>query len=130
MASLLEDIGQYIINAGLASNIGQDIWLDYDPDEPANVIILNESDSKSSPIEGQTGVRYVQIITRNLQPTPAKTLACRLHKLFLLPDDNISNLPNDRWCIFNIKNGPLKIKVDAKQRTLYGFNVAITTNFD
>lgn len=131
MASLLEDLVQYIITAGLATQSGQDIWYDFDPDEPAAVVVLNEYDSRLSSSTGNdAGVRYVQITARNLQPTQAKNKAWLLYRLFLRPEDNITTLPNGRWCVMSPRQMPIKIRVDEKKRIVYGFNVAITTNFD
>ena len=131
MASLLEDLVQYIILNNLATESGKDIFQDYDPDEPSQAIIMIEYDSKvSSSVSANAGVRYVQFSCRDLQPTPAKNSAWALYRLFIRPDSNVTNLPGGRWCIMSPKDMPKKIRVDEKKRIIYGFNIAITTNFD
>lgn len=131
MATLLEDIVQYIIDNNLAVATGTDIFYDFEPDEPTNVIVVREYDGRGSDLPAETGcVRYVQITTRNKQLTPAKALANSIYKLFIRPDENINNLPNERWCIFSPKNTPIKLRVDNKNRIICGFNIAITTNLD
>ena len=129
MATLLEDLTKYFINCNLATEVGKDIWYDYDPDEPAQAIIIQEYDSKSNSVVcNDASVRYVQITARDVSSTWASSKAWQIYK-YLMSIDNVIHLDN-RWLMFSIKNSPIKIKNDSKQRIVYGFNLFMTTNFD
>jgi len=128
---LLQDIQTYIIAAHYATADGTDIFRDYTPDEPDNIIILNEYDSVPSFYRGvMMGIRYVQIVVRNTSATTAKTKADALYHLFNDSEENILNITASRPAVITPKQMPFKITVDERQRVLYGFNLAIMTKID
>jgi hypothetical protein len=131
MASLLEDLEQWLINADKAVADGDDIFRDFAPDVPDEIIVLYEYDSVLSGIKSaNSAVRYVQVTYRATSATVAKNACDDIFHLFMNPDQNITSLPNNRWAIMIAKQVPFKIEMDNQMRYVYGFNVAITTNPD
>lgn len=123
--TLLEDLAQYIINAGHATALGTDIFYDSCPDTPNNLIALYEYDS--APMLDSSAVRYVQVTARNELPSEAKSNCASLFQLFMRDNDNITTLPNNRWAIFTPRQSPLKISEDDLGRVTFGFNVIVVT---
>lgn len=131
MASLLEDIEQWIIENNLGQADGVDLFRDTIPDEPDSVVTLFEYDSRTAATKfNPVVVRYVQVIARDPQPTVSRQKAASLFKLFNQWEEGITDLPNDRWAIIKPLQSPFKVSEDNRRRSYYGFNVAITTNSD
>jgi hypothetical protein len=136
---LVKDLIDWIIINNLAQEYGVDIFDGYIPDNTSSVITLREYDSYSSPIKRvDVHQRFIQVVIRDLNADKAQQECVKLHKLFLqLPDENADNeddnftlLPSGRWVILCPKNLPIKISVDERHRTIYGFNTIVTTNSD
>jgi hypothetical protein len=128
--TLLKDLVDWIIAEGLATSEGIDIFRDFSPVNPDNVIVLQEYDSILSPLKGnEAAVRYVQIFVRNTTASVAKSKCDLLFKLFMRPEESFTELPSGRIILTSPKNAPFKLSVDLP-KTTYAFNVAITTNTD
>jgi hypothetical protein len=129
--TLLEDLVAFIVAAGLAVGDNVDTFRDYSPDDPDDTIVFYEYDAISTSDKGYSvSVRYVQVACRSATVAGAKAKCDALFNLFNRPDENITDLPNGRWSIIVVKNPPLKISLDERDRIIYAFNMAITTNVD
>jgi hypothetical protein len=131
MADLLVDLVTCIVAAHLVTADGTDIFRNYAPDQPDNIVVLNEYDSSPSSLRGVAmAVRFVQVIVRNTSAATAKSKADALYHLFNDSEENIINIVSGRPSIISPKQLPFKISTDEKQRVLWGFNLAITTKID
>lgn len=128
MGDLLEQIINYIIAGNLATAKDVDIFKDYSPDEPGNCIIVYEYTGSRPAHMTDMSVRSIQIVCRNTKAVNAKSLAWQVYKLLYKEDKFITF--GTRKCLIALRNTPVKTGVDEKNRLLWAFNVAITTNFD
>ena len=131
MAYLLQDLVDWIIAAGIATEDGTDIFRDYIPTTPKNVIVLQEYDGLISNVKGiYSGVQYVQVRARNENPSTAKIFSIALFQLFHRPEEEITILyPGDRKILSFPKNKPIQVE-KTLDTTTYAFNVAITTKLE
>lgn len=126
---LLLDIALYLINNGVAQEDGVDIFRDFSPEEPDNVIVLYEyKGSDIVPYEEKVH-RSVQVSVRDIDADIAREKALSIFKL-LQSDTHVVHFTNDRWGQVYLRQTPFKIKIDNNARTVYGFNVGITTDIE
>ncbi len=129
MATLLEDLEQFVLLHGIGKGDGIDMFRDTIPDEPDEVIVFYEYDGRTaSTLFNPTIVRYVQVTVRHPKASVSRAKALSIFKLFQSEDEGILDLPNDRWAIVKPLQSPFKLNEDGKSRSYYGFNMAITTN--
>jgi hypothetical protein len=130
MATLLEDLETYIIAQGQATADGVDIFRDFSPDTPDDVVVLNEYDSIPGNKGDDSVVRMVQVVSRSVSATTAKTKANSLFQLFFKQNESVTDFTATRWAIVTPRQSPSKIGLDEINRVLYAFNVGITTFID
>lgn len=128
MGDLLEDIINFIISAGLATKKDTDIFKDYSPKEPDKCIIIYEYAGSTPGVFTDLSVRSIQVVCRAKAAKDAKALSWLIYKALYKEDLNITL--GARKALIALRNTPNKIDVDEKNRYLWAFNVAITTNFD
>lgn len=129
MATLLEDIVEWLVDNNLGQGDGIDLFRDVIPDDPDVVVTLFEYNSKTAVSRfNHAIVRYVQVTARDSKSSASRQRALEIFKLFQESDEEITDLPNGRWAIIKPLQSPFKISEDGKSRSYYGFNVAITTN--
>ena len=130
--TLLEDIVTYFTSKGLIEGDGIDAFRDFKPETPDNLVSLHEY--KGDPVSMYTDVvhRSVQVVVRNKSAEAAQALAKNLCKALL--DDMAENKRVDftatRWGQLHIRQAPYKFSQDESDRTLYGFNLGITTTME
>lgn len=131
MSTLLETLVEWIIVNDLGEGDGIDLFRDVIPDKPDKLICLLEYNSKTSRNKFNTAaVRYVQVVARDFQASECKKAIDKLYELFSCREDEVTDLPNDRWAIMFPLQLPFKVREDANRRIYYGFNMAITTSPD
>lgn len=128
MADLLVDIIDYIIAGGLATAKDVDIFRDYSPSSPDACVVLYEYQGTEPAPFTDMSVRSVQATARDKDVAAARAKCTALYKL--LHDENLLTQIGTRKCLIQMRNTPIKIGVDLSQRTIYGFNMGITTNND
>ena len=126
--TLLEDIVTYLTSLGLVEGDGIDVYRDFKPESPDNIVSLHEY--QGDPISPYTNVahRSVQVVVRNTNAESAHALAIRLFKAFVPTTDSlrIDFTPN-RWGQVHVRQAPHKFSQDESDRIHYGFNLGITT---
>lgn len=133
MANLLKDVTSYIVNNELATGYGDDVFHEYMPEEPDNIIFLEElKGSPDTPFDHDLHHRSIRLITRNVDADTAKSLAFSLHKIFVSPNVDFEpiHFTETRWGLVYIRQTPFCIGTDENDRTLYCFNIGITTSID
>ena len=128
MHDLLNDIIDMIIAQGLAKAKDVDIFKDFAPAKPDDIISIYEYAGTAPAVFTTTSVRSVQVCVRAKTNANGKKLCWDIYKA-MYREDSLIDLGGKR-CIIAMRNTPLKIDVDDKNRPLYAFNCAITTNFD
>lgn len=130
MAYLLEDIANYIIDNKLANELAKDIFTEYMPDNPSNVIVLSEYTGSGSALGMEnTSNRSVQVRVRNQLSGEARKLSWSIYKLLDNPENREIKL-KDRWTLMYPRQTPTKLSVDDKGRSSWVFNIGVTTNYD
>lgn len=128
MAELVRDLGQYLVDQGIAQGIGNDVFLNYNPDTPNNVIVLTEY--SSSPQLGMASLfRRVQVLVRDVDYLTAHQRIWSIYNSFIKEDQFIFHLP-DRYLIPEAVQAPLRLTVDDNERQTFVFNLSFTTNKD
>lgn len=133
MANLLQDIASYFVDNDVAMGYGEDIFCDYLPEEPDNIIYLTEyKGSPDTPFDRDLHHRSVQIVTRNVDADTGKELAMRLHKTLTSPGEDFERIQftPDRWGLVYIRQTPFRIGTDENDRALYCFNIGVTTSIN
>lgn len=129
--NLLKDIATYLASKQLVKGDGMDTFLDFMPESPDDIVVISEY--KGDPLLPHTDVahRSVQVVVRNKSSAAAQELAIKLCKAFLVGDDvQRINFTTSRWGQVHVRQVPIKIKQDDRDRTQYGFNLGITTTLE
>ena len=133
MAQLLQDMAAYIVDKGLANGYGEDIFCDYLPEKPDNIIALLEyKGSPDTPFDHDLHHRSVQLLTRNVDADTAKTLALKLHQILTSQSVDFEPIKftDNRQGLVYIRQTPFRIGTDENDRALYCFNIGITTSIN
>lgn len=129
--SLLEDLVAYLVAKGLVTGDGEDVFRDFKPDSPDNIVSLHEY--KGDPVLPHTDVvhRSIQVIVRNTSATDACEKSKKLFRAFSSYDNaqRIDFTPT-RWGQVHIRNTPHKLMQDEKDRSHWVFNLGITTTIE
>lgn len=130
--TLLEDIVTYFTSKGLIEGDGVDAFRDFKPETPDNIVSLHEY--KGDPVSMYTDVvhRSVQVVVRNKSAVAAQDLAKNLCKALLndMAENKRVDFTSTRWGQVHIRQAPYKFSQDESDRTLYGFNLGITTTME
>lgn len=130
MAELVRDLGQYLISAGIASQFGSDLFLNYLPDDPDNIICLTEYNGNGSAIGDESLLRRVQVKVRNSDYSSASLKIWSIYNAFIKEDQFIFHLTSNRYLIPSALQSPVPLMVDDKERQHFVFNLSFTTNKD
>lgn len=130
MSPLLLDIVNYFASLGLVLGDGIDCFRDFRPETPDSVVALFEYPGEEVPYyEDAIAHRSVQVTVRDADAAAAKAKAQELFNA-LKSDTKFIRFNDKRWGQVTLRQTPFKIKQDENNRTIYGFNVGITTNID
>lgn len=128
MVDLIGDIVNIIIEEQLAEAADVDIFKDFIPENPDDIVVVSEYSSLAVVPFANASVRSIQILCR------AKSASKAREKCWKIFDSFLSKLPmttiGGRTCVLALRNAPFKIEVDKKNRHLYVFNMGITINFN
>lgn len=126
---LLLDIALYFVEQHLASGDGIDIFRDFTPEEPDDAVVLYEYAGAPHPLHESAVHRSVQVSARSADADTARHRVLQLHNA-LLSDNNIIQFTPSRWGQVFIRQSPFLIKRDENGRSIYGFNIGITTSIE
>jgi len=126
MADLLINLENYLIQNGFAEEDGVDIFRDYRPEDPSNIIVLSEYSGLSSTVGVSAITRSIQLLVRNDHYREARNKAFALYKFLNTPEDPIKWLTEKQWCIILAEQTPYKLELDSRKRTVFVFNIRVT----
>lgn len=128
---LLLDIIVYFKNKKLVVDDGIDTFRDFSPNEPDDAVVLFEyAGSPQSPIDNIVH-RSVQVTARSKSADKARSKAVDLYRS-LVPEVETLRLQftKDRWGQVHLRQPPSLMRRDELGRSVYFFNLGITTNLD
>jgi len=126
---LLLDIVNYFITNGQGTADGVDMFRDYSPEEPSNIIMLYEYPGAGGVYYDDLVARSVQVSVRNESASAAQTIAKALYLLLKSATTRI-DFSAERWGLVDLNQPPFKIDEDQNNRITYGFNIGINTTID
>lgn len=104
-------------------------YLDSLPSEPNNVYVFKIYNTKvASLVNKQAGVHYVQLIVRNESNKQAYQNIERVWKFLLNRPEFIEDINPNRWVIFDVRSGPIKIQTDEKGNHLWSLSFPVKTS--
>lgn len=130
--ALLLDISLFLTAHTLTAGDGVDSFRDFMPETPDNLVVLQEYRGEAMlPYIDETN-RSVQISVRDLDADNARAKALNIFKAFMLEraDDGRVDLTPTRWGQVYLRQSPFLLKRDENNRSIYVFNIGITTTID
>lgn len=125
---LLLDLISYLEVNNLVQGDGIDTFRDYTPDDPDEVVVIYEYTGAPFPDTDTNAThRSLQISVRSVSSDDAKGLARDICDS-LRTETNYVQLTETTWSLIYIRNAPVKIKVDDRNRSTYAFNIGITSS--
>lgn len=132
MAALLLDIATFLISKGISTADGTDIFRDFTPEKPDNLVVLNEYRGDPAVLHDEAVHRSVQIVCRNNNADSARQKALAVCKLLITEQSEVGvvSFTGSRWGQVHIRQTPFRLKTDENNRVYYAFNIGITTNIE
>lgn len=134
MTDMLLNIANYLIYQGIVQADGEDIFRDYIPDSPDQVVALQEYAGDGSLPQAQGAQRRFQVAVRASREDPdwARRKAWSIYNVLDVPEGIIDarGVGLQLWGVMNAIQTPFKLRVDDNARILYGFNMVIITERD
>lgn len=127
--SLLEHLILYCAANGILVGDGVDSFRDFMPPSPDSVVVFHEY--SGDPISPFTDAvhRSVQVKVRDKNAETARDKALQIVGIFKSSTEDLRiNFTEDNWGQVYIRQMPFKLKHDESDRTVYCFNLGITTN--
>lgn len=121
---LLTELANKLVLANVCNEIDEDIFTDFRPTDPDEVVVLTEYKGTSPAMFTNMSVRSVQVYVRSRKNMIAKEKIWRIYDL-LHTLDGIITL-DKKISIINIRHTPIKIGVDEKNRYEWVMNLGIT----
>lgn len=127
--TLLEALVAYGVSKGVLAGDGVDTYRDFMPETPDDIAVFAEySGSPANPYIDAVH-RSVQVKTRSRDAVAARDKAVELFKIFWSSsDDRRVDFTEDLWGQVYVRQPPYKLSQDGSDRTIYCFNLGITTN--
>lgn len=123
---LMLDIIEYLHTQGLVTGDGIDSFRDFTPDSPDNIVVIYEYQGDPPSDDMHYTNRSFQISVRNSSADEAKELARQICDS-LRKETKLVKLTDTVWSMVYIRNTPIKIKVDDHNRSVYAFNIGVTS---
>lgn len=123
---LLLDIVLYFKAHNAVLGDGIDCFRDYAPEKPDAAVVLYEYQGAPKVLHEDTTHRSIQVTVRDIDPDTARKRALELYNL-LDKQNLIVQFTPERWGEVSLRQTPFRIKTDANNRAIYGFNIGVTT---
>lgn len=125
---LLLTLVQYLVRLGVCSGDGDDCFRDFMPEAPDNVVVLHEYSGDALSPYTQSVHRSVQVKVRNSDAEAARAKAVEVCRAFsTTAEDYRIDFSDTHWGQVYIRQIPFKLSQDESGRTVYCFNLGITT---
>lgn len=129
---LLLDIVAFLVTHSNVTGDGVDAFRDFTPEEPDNIVVIHEYKGDPASLYDDAVHRSVQISVRNKKADVARQKALEIFKTFrdAQNEDGKIVLTTERWGQVYLRQPPFFLKRDENSRTLYAFNIGITTTIE
>lgn len=130
--SLLLDIVLFLKQEALVTDDGVDVFRDFRPESPDSLVVLQEYSGDPASMYDPRVHRSVQISTRAKDADEARRKALSIFKAFQdkRMDDGRVDLTPARWGQVYLRQPPFMLKRDENNRTIYAFNIGVTTTIE
>ncbi len=125
--SLIENIINYLIAKECAVAKDTDIFQDFVPDNPDDIIAILEYTGSAPAMFTSTSNRSLQVVVRAKTFTAARDKSWKIFNT-LYREDLHFNETNLQGLIF-MRQTPFKLLVDSASRTTFVFNFSLTISF-
>ena len=126
--ALLEDIVAYLITEGIATEFGKDIFINFLPQEPDEVVAIDEYGSDGTQVGYEAYGRYIQILNRAENVSDASSKSQQLFSSLVKELCPIISLTSSLDVVIVALQRPFKVMVDDKERVSYAFNIRVLTH--
>lgn len=129
---LLLDIVTFLTTEELVVGDGVDAFRDFMPEAPDSLVVLIEYKGDAMHLYDPTAHRSVQVSARDNDADAARNKALTIFKAFqeAQMEDGRVDLTTTRWGQVYLRQPPFLLKRDENNRTIYAFNVGITTTIE
>lgn len=129
---LLLDIALFLKSKSLVSGDGIDTFRDIFPEEPDNIVVLYEYAGSPAFLQDSAVHRSVQISARNSDADAARQKIVSIFTAFQTAQktDGRVDLTSKRWAQVYLRQPPFLLRRDENNRTIYVFNIGVTTTID
>jgi hypothetical protein len=129
MSELVRDIGDYLIEKSIIKGFGEDLFLNYEPEDPDDIVVLTEYKSIPAGFV-PVAVRHMQIKVRGIDRQAALMKIWEIHNSFVKQGNEFIIYLSDRYLIPSALQYPTPLMVDDKERHVFVFNLSLTTTKD
>lgn len=126
---MIKDVAQWMIDGRLATAVGKDVFLDDTPDKPDTCVVIADTGSFGKKPGLDDHRRTVQIKARDKDYSLARAKAWAIYN-GLCPQPARPIVGNGRKMLPTPLQTPVFLERDASQRSLFVFNVVLTTGRD
>jgi len=131
MNPLLLDILLYFQSKELIDGDGIDAFRDFSPEEPNDTVVLVEYAGDPQVPFTHLVNRSVQVFVRSTDANKAREKAQELYKvLFSEEETRQIHFTEQRWGQVYLRQSPGLLRRDDSGRTVYFFNIGVTTTID
>lgn len=124
------DMETFLITNGFATVDGVDVFRDFMPDTPDNVVAIYEYAGVPGSVGIDTQNRSIQINVRDRSYSSARSKIHAIYNLFHQAEEPIIALTATRWSICQPRQVPFQSNRDTQGRVVFTFNLGITTHKD
>lgn len=127
--TLLELLVSYGVAKGVLVGDGIDTFRDFMPPAPDSIVVFYEyAGDPVSPFTNHVH-RSVQVTVRDKNADAARAKALQIVGIFKSSAEDLRiNFSEDAWGQVYVRQMPFKVDHDESDRTVYCFNLGITTN--
>lgn len=129
MSDIHSAIAEYLQDKDLIAGEGIDTFFDVFPDEPNNIVVIYEYGGAATmqPFDDTEHVS-LQISARCTSAAAAKAKATDIcNALASFGESRLVKFTDSRYGQVYIRQRPFKLRTDDKNRSIYGFNIGVTT---
>ena len=129
MRHLGEELATFLIANGCGTALGEDVFVDFLPNDPDTAIAITEYGSRVATLGVEAAERRFQVRVRSNDYDNARALALKAHQVLCDPIEPIKQIA-DREVIIQSLANPTKLSLDETSRTTFVFNIYVVALHD
>lgn len=120
---LSRDIITYLTDLGVVSGYEVDCFINYFPEEPANIVAIFERPGLGTRKQVDCITRKFEIYVRNTDPVNGNAKIFEIFNALDKDDETSVDLTADRWAVITAQNTPSLDGVDAFERHIFHYEI-------